>query len=151
MSFIWISAKRSTVSQSPLLDKLAKYRLGGWWIRKLLPGSTQSVVVDRFFYSMVESSRDQQWAPCCSISSGWWDWKHPRQVVTLNQAVRWTHQKRAVLEKDVDKWASKSSVKFNKVKCKVLHLGWWNQGAGKQSRWNGPGGPGQQTEHESAA
>lgn len=44
-------------------------------------------------------------------------------MVTLNQAVRWTHQKRAVLEKDVDKWASKNSVKFNKVKCKVLHLG----------------------------
>lgn len=53
-------------------------------------------------------------------------------LMMLNWVVRRTSEGRATLRRDLhslEEWAGKSSVKFNKDKYKVLHLGQKNQGS----------------------
>ncbi|GAB0208570.1 mitochondrial enolase superfamily member 1 [Grus japonensis] len=128
-----------TVLHSLLLEKLMHYGLDKWsmqWVGNWLTGCTQRVVVNSSFLN---------WQP---VTSG-----DPQGSILgpmlfnifisdLDDGIKCTLMKfadytnlsaevdtsegRATLHKDLDRleeWANKNLMKFNKDKCKVLHLG----------------------------
>ncbi|KAK4815666.1 LOW QUALITY PROTEIN: hypothetical protein QYF61_005412 [Mycteria americana] len=108
-----------TVSHSILLEKLAAHGLDGCtlrWVKNWLDGRAQRVVVNG-----VKSS----WWP---VTSGVQYWG---QFCLMSLSIIWTKGLSApsgrkalqrVLDK-LDRWAGASCMRFNKAKCKVLHLG----------------------------
>ncbi|GAB0189286.1 mitochondrial enolase superfamily member 1 [Grus japonensis] len=138
-----------------------------WWVGNWLTGCTQRVVVNNLF---------SNWQPVTSgipkglilgptlfniFISDLGDWikctlmKFADDTKLSGEAD--TSERRATLQEDLDRleeWANKNLTKFNKDKCKVLHLG-------KQSRSTvqagihlareqlcGKGPAGQQTQYE---
>ncbi|GAB0184910.1 mitochondrial enolase superfamily member 1 [Grus japonensis] len=125
---------------SHLLEKVVRYGLDKWsvrWVGNWLTGHTQRVVVNRSY---------SNWQPVTSgINIG------PKLfnifVSELDGGIKCTLMKfaddtkpsgevdasegRATLQEDLDRleeWANKNLMKFNKDKCKVLHLGKHNPG-----------------------
>lgn len=71
-----ISKALNIIFNSPLPDKLARYRLDGWsarWDVKLANRLHSEVAISVFTYagslSQVGSTRNQYWAPHCSTAS----------------------------------------------------------------------------------
>ncbi|GAB0176445.1 mitochondrial enolase superfamily member 1 [Grus japonensis] len=111
-----------------LVSKLERHGFDGWttrWRRNWLDDRTQRVVVNG---SM------SKWRTVTSgIPQVSWDRVHPQQVCRQHQAV-WcgvvdTLEGRDATQRDLhrlERWAHVNCMKFNKAKCKVLHVGQHN-------------------------
>ncbi|KAK4814746.1 hypothetical protein QYF61_026723 [Mycteria americana] len=134
----------NTVSHSLLLEKLMPYSLDKWsvqWVGNWPTGHTQGVVVNSSFsnWQLVTSGVPQRLilGPMlfnifisdlddgikCTLMTFADDTKLSGEVDTS--------EGRATLQKDLnmlEEWANKNLMKFNKDKCKVLHLGKHNPG-----------------------
>lgn len=160
----WISPRFSICFPSLLLEKLMCYGLDKWsvrWVGNWLTGHTQRVVVNSSFSNWQSvTSRvpqgsilgpllfnifisDLEDGMKCTLMKCANDTKLSGEVDT------W--EGRTTLQENLDRpeeWTNKNLMKFNKDKCKVLHL--WKHNPGVQHRLGkGPGGPGGQwAQHE---
>ncbi|GAB0182778.1 mitochondrial enolase superfamily member 1 [Grus japonensis] len=118
-----------TVPHSLLLEKLMRYGLDKWsmwWVGNWLTGCTQRVVHKSKTYphtSYYEENQPSQLKPGHTLMKFVDDTKLSGEVDTL--------EAKGTLQEDQDRleeWANKNLMRFNKDKCKVLHLGKHNPG-----------------------
>ncbi|KAK4831256.1 hypothetical protein QYF61_016726 [Mycteria americana] len=135
--YLDLSKAVDTVSHSLLLDKLA--RVGRWsarWVGYWLTGLNQRVVIHGFYSGwqlligevpqglLLGPTLFNIFINCLedgteSTLTDFADENKLGSEVDMSEG-------RAILQRDLDrleKWPSKNSVKFNKDKCKLLHLG----------------------------
>lgn len=126
---------------SLLLVELTRYRLHGWsarWIRNLLTGHTQLVVINSFYSGWQPVTREvlQVLIPgpmlFCIIINYLYDRTESTRTKFADDTKLGNDvdmlEGRAILQRHVDwleNWASRT--KFNKGKCKIVHLGHHNQ------------------------
>ncbi|GAB0186347.1 mitochondrial enolase superfamily member 1 [Grus japonensis] len=126
-----------TVPHNILVSKLERHGLDRWstqWIRNWLDGRTQRVVVNGLM---------SKWRSVTSgVPQGWyWDWRcltslsatwtvglsaPSASLLMTPSSVVWG---RDAIQRDLDRlerWARANRMKFNKAKCKVLHVGQGN-------------------------